>query len=439
MSTFSVIVFGRAGAISTEYSAASSIDSVYYDCTVSSEACPSPDEGGNRMFHRSERLPHRYTAAVLAVVLTVFLAAGITSCGESGAPQFSRELQEKLSAAVDGVMEEFQVPGAIVGVWVPGEGQWVVTRGEANTETKAAPETGDHIRMASITKGFTATAILQLVDQGKLALEDRLKEFDLGVTVPNSDTITVRNLLNMTSGLFSYTDDEAFGEEIMSDPTRSWTNEQLVEISSSHGPVSEPGQEFQYCNTNYILLGMIIEEVTGETTGDVIKTNIIDRLDLKNTSYPDTNAMPSPFMRGYMADPGSGDLGGPAVVDVSDVSPTMGGAAGAMISNLADMKTWVEALGSGTLLSDEMHREQLKFEPPNTEAYGLGVMNGRIVIGHSGEIPGYNNSMYTQPGEGGATIIVLFNRYPSEVEGASDQALIGIVEALEPLLEDGER
>lgn len=370
---------------------------------------------------------------VLVLVLLLGLAAvGVTSGCSSGTQKLSKDLQDKLSKVVDAQMVKYGVPGAMFGIWIPGKGEWVVTKGKADLKTGAAPQVSDHVRIASITKTFTSTVILQLVDEGKVKLEDTLNKYDLGVTVPNSDKITVRNLLNMTSGLFNYTNDtENFWQPFLSDRTKPWTPKQVVDIAIAHGAVAPTGGAYDYNNTNFVLLGMIIEKVTGSTAQKEITTRIIDKLGLKNTSFPMDPAMPSPYMHGYMADPNLNDPGAAATQDTSIETPTPFFTAGAMISNMADMKTWVHALATGELLSPAMHTEQLTFGPPNTASYGLGVMGGAKIVGHSGEIPGYNSCVYTMTGGNGATFIVFLNRYPSKIEGASDQFLIELVKAVD--------
>ncbi|MHB8770941.1 MAG: serine hydrolase domain-containing protein [Syntrophales bacterium] len=376
-------------------------------------------------------------SAFRVCLLATLTVLGVLSCASTHSSQpFSRDVQDKLNAAVDAKMAEFAVPGAIVGVWVPGKGEWIACKGAADIRTGAAPTVQDRVRIASITKTFAATVILQLADEKRLSLRDTLNQYDLGVTVPNSDRITIRNLLNMTSGLFNYTDDDEFWNRFLAAPTAAWTPKQLVDMAAAKGAVSPPGQVYAYNNTNYVLLGMIIEKVTGNTAGAEITRRIIGELGLKNTSFPTTPAMPAPFMHGYMPDAGiGGNTGGPAVIDMSVESPTPFYTAGGMISDLMDLKTWLRALASGALVSPEMQKERMTFGPPNTPNYGLGIMNGGIVIGHSGEITGYNSSAYTQPGGNGATIIVLLNRYPSKVEGVSDQILAEVGKAIADLIE----
>jgi D-alanyl-D-alanine carboxypeptidase len=368
----------------------------------------------------------RYLSLIGVIVLIAGMTLGVSSCGSSGGKQFSKDIQDRLSKAVDARMAEYGVPG---------KGEWTGLKGKANIETGEAPKQDDHVRIASITKTFTATVILQLVDENKLMLDDTIDRFDLGVAVPNSDRITVRNLLNMTSGLFNYTDDqESFWGKFLPDPEKPWKPAQLVEISTAHGPVAEPGQGYRYNNTNFVILGMIIEKLTGKSAGAEITGRIVDRLKLESTSLPTTPEMPAPFMNGYMPDVKEPvDIGGPAVKDITVETPSAFYTAGGMVSDLADMKTWLKALASGELLSPEMHKAQLTFGPPNTQSYGLGVMNATPLVGHSGEITGYNSAAYVQPGEGGVTVIVFLNRYPSKVEGVSDQFFAEVVKAIEPL------
>ncbi len=375
----------------------------------------------------------RIVQIFLMFLLLTFSALGVSSCStsKSGGQPFSQDVQDKLNEAVDAKMAEFGVPGVIVGVWVPGKGEWISCKGVGDIKTGMEPTIYDHVRIASITKTFTATVILQLADEKRLKLTDTLDVYDLGVTVPNRDKITLRNLLNMTSGLFNYTNDENFWSIFLAAPTAAWTPKQLVDMSIAHGVVAPPGQDYDYNNTNYVLLGMIIEKLTGNPVGTEIKNRIIDKLGLQNTSFPATAEMPVPFMHGYMPDTAAGgDTSGPAVIDMSVESPTPFFTAGGMISDLMDIKTWLQALASGMLLSPDMHKEQLSFTAPNTSSYGLGVMNGGIFIGHSGEIIGYNSSAYTQAGGNGATIIVFINRYPSKREGAADQFTSAIIKVI---------
>jgi D-alanyl-D-alanine carboxypeptidase len=360
----------------------------------------------------------------MIALLLCFSVLACVSCGSTGT--LSKSKQDALQKTLNEQMAKYKVPGAIVGMWFPDEGNWVVGAGKGDKSTGAAPKTTDKVRIGSITKTFTATVVLQLVDEGKLTLDDKLSKYE--PQVPGADGITIRQLLNMTSGLFNYTDDKAFWAEFMKTPEATWTPQQVVDIAIAHPAVFQPGQKYMYCNTNYILLGMIIEKVTGKKAGDEITTRIIDKLGLKNTSFPMTPDMPNPYMHGYVPATGEPNDSG-NLVDFSIYSPTSFWTAGGIVSNLDDVKTWAQALGTGKLLSKEMHAEQLKFSAPNTESYGLGVMKGGAFLGHSGEVPGYNSSMYYDPAAK-AWSIAFINRYPSVIEGAVDQINAALIKVM---------
>jgi D-alanyl-D-alanine carboxypeptidase len=235
---------------------------------------------GSKKIQRRFRMQPRIFHLILMCLLLTIVSLGFSSCntGSNGRQLFSQDIQDKLNIAVDAKMAEFGVPGAIVGVWVPGKGEWISCKGAGDIKTGTRPTIYDHVRIASLTKTFTATVILQLAHEQQLTLADTLSMHDLGITVPNSDKITIRNLLNMTSGLFNYTNDGSFWSKFLADPTAVWTPKQLVAMSIAHGVITPPGQSYEYNNTNYILLGMIIEKLTGNTAGAEIKSRIIDKL-----------------------------------------------------------------------------------------------------------------------------------------------------------------
>ena len=364
-----------------------------------------------------------FLVACLLLGLAAFAAVAAAS-----APTLGKGAQADLQATLDAQMAKYSVPGAIVGMWFPTKGDWLVTAGTADLSTGAPPRLDDHVRIGSLTKSFTATVVLQLVDEKRLTLNDRLSRF--APWVPGARRITVRQLLNMTSGLYNFTDVPEFWERVQSHPKSRWTPRELVEMAVANPAVFPPGQEYMYCNTNYVLLGMIIEKLTGRTAGHEITARIIRRLGLKHTSFPMNAALPQPFMHGYVPvdgeQPGSADL-----QDWSISSPTPFWTAGGMVSTLGDLRVWLKAIVGGKLLSRRMHAAQLTFAAPNTASYGLGVMaaGGGVAFGHSGEVPGYNSSMYYIPSLK-AISITLIDRYPSAVEGAADQINFALVEQM---------
>lgn len=373
------------------------------------------------------------TGILIAAIVLIFILANLTISKKVIHPKALTppEIQKQFDRVVSEKLAKYNVPGAIVGVWVPGVGDWIFVNGKADIKTGQPPAITDQVRIGSVTKTFTATVVLQLAGEGKLSLEDKLSKYDF--KVPNADKITIRQLLNMTSGLFNYTNDKAFSEAVVANFQKAWAPQDLISVASAHPVNFEPGAKYDYCNTNYILLGMIIEKVTGNKIGDEIQKRIINKIGLKNTYFAENSEMPNTYMHGYLA----ADIRKPRsekLADITRMNPSLGWAAGSMVSNLEDMKIWVKALANGTLLTPEMHQAQITFLSPNTRAYGLGIMNGGIVIGHSGEIFGYNSSVYFSP-KTDMTMIVFVNRYPAYEEGVSDKILIELIKILNPILE----
>jgi D-alanyl-D-alanine carboxypeptidase len=348
-----------------------------------------------------------------------------TTAQDTNLPAYARTLQPQ----VEEQMTNLRVPGALVYVDVPGEGTWSQAFGTGNIEGDTPITPNDHFRIGSNTKTFTGTVILQLVDEGRLRLDDPVSEYQ--PQVPNGENITIRQLLNMTSGLFSYTEDEDFNNTLDTDPQKVWEPEELIEIGFSHQPDFSPGDGFQYSNTNTVLLGMIIEQLTGQPLEQEFQDRIFVPLGMGNSLFPERSsaAIPDPHPRGYMyqtnvetlntselqeeeAEQADESAGEPN--DVTDENPSWGWAAGAAISTLNDMIIWAKADATGALLSSEAQKERLTWvsPPPSPGAqYGLAIAEfpGGF-IGHDGQLPGFNSFVAHNP-ETGATIVVFTNVY----------------------------
>jgi len=343
---------------------------------------------------------------LLIFLLLIPLVICMTSCGGESLPSFDEDLQLQMQQIVEQVMAQDNIPGTIVGVWVPERGEWVTAVGQADIETGRQISTDDKVRIASNTKTFVATLILQLVDEGKLGLDDPLEKDISGV--PNAEQITIRQLLNMTAGIFSFTEDETFSEEFTADPLMEITPQEELDIALSYPPDFPPGEGWHYSDTNYEILGMIAEEVTGNPIEEEVQRRVIEPLGLTSTSFPTLPDMPEGSARGYVL----GDDG--QLMDYTRVNPAVPWAGGAMISDLEDLKVWAKALATGELLSEEMHQQQLRWvDIPGAERvdgkYGLGIMSLAGFQGHNGAIFGYNSVVLYLP-EADATIVVLANK-----------------------------
>jgi D-alanyl-D-alanine carboxypeptidase len=365
-------------------------------------------------------------AALCAACTVLVPAAGAPSAGAEG---FSREVQHQLSLVTRNNMTDARLPGAVVGVWAPGRGSYVRAFGIGNRTTGRPAHATDHVRIASITKTFAATAILQLVDRDKLSLDDHLSEYVPGVA--NGDSITIRQLLNMTAGVYDYTADDAFAEAFYADPTMPFTDDDFFAILGRHAPAFAPGTAAQYSDSNYYLLGLILEKVTGRPAGTVIRDQILRPLDLDDTSYPTGESLPEPFAHGYF---GGLNLTDP-LSDATHINPAAASTAGAMESTLRDLRTWAKALATGELLSRKLQAERLEIVPfpnpgPVSVGYGLGIFKIDNLLGHNGAVIGYSSAMFYLPSKE-ATIVVWGNNSTNSTTPATTIAF-EIAETLFP-------
>ncbi|WP_405834500.1 serine hydrolase domain-containing protein [Streptomyces sp. NBC_00105] len=329
--------------------------------------------------------------------------AAPTPDADGGFPELTPAVAAQLDAAVLKVMREAQVPGVIVGLWAPGKGSYVKAFGVADKATGAPMRTDFNTRIGSQTKTFTVTALLQLVDQGKVGLDDPIGDYIEGV--PNGDRITLRELAGMRSGLFNYSEDADFDKAFTTDPDRPFAPKELLAYSFKHPVQFEPNGQFQYSNTNLILLGLLIEKVTGRPLKDVIDRDVVAPAGLRRTLFPTGAEFPEPHAQGYTDQTASGKI-----EDAADWNPSWAWAAGAMISDLESLRSWARTLATGTLLTPATQAQRLKTTSVGIPGagYGLGLFNVQGWIGHNGSLPGYESLGVYLPQEQ-ATLVVILN------------------------------
>ncbi|MGW0601490.1 serine hydrolase domain-containing protein [Streptomyces sp. NPDC002776] len=339
--------------------------------------------------------------AATAVALSAALAGPAAAQGEGGTHSATREAMK--AAVKDGV------PGVTAGARTDGR-TWSATAGVGNLRTGKARSVDDRYRVGSITKTFVATVLLQLEAEGRLSLDDTVDTWLPGLVEGNGHDgrrITLRRLLNHTSGIFSYTDDQTFVETyVLKDgffrhryDTKA--PEDLVAIAMTHKPDFEPGTDWYYSNTNYVLAGMVIEKATGRGYGEEIRDRILAPLDLRATSVPGTRVtVPQPSSRAYskLAESTTGPT-----YDVTKLNPSLAYAAGEMISGSADLNRFYTALLKGRLLPPEQLKEMkttVRAEGIPNAGYGLGLIErelscGVTVWGHGGGIHGSSSEAVT--------------------------------------------
>ncbi len=355
------------------------------------------------------------TAATLA---TTILILALTSCAtptpaatpspssDSGIPaQTAAELQ----AVLDEAMASGDFPGVIARVITP-EGVWEGTAGTAGPDEDDAPAAEDTTRIGSITKTMTGTVLLQLVGEGRVSLDDTLSTYVPGI--PNGDVATLRQLADMTSGVPSYSLDEQWQQQYFGDPSTVFTTDQLVDFMKEMPPSFAPGKGWEYSNSNFVLLGLIIEQVTGQPIAEVFQERLFGPLGMDDTSYANVDgSLPDPHLSG-ITEQGQPDG---ETANSTYWSPSFGSTAGQVISTLDDLEKWGAALFTGEgVLSPEMQQVRrdsiLTSPPPNTatSGYGLAIGDRDGWWGHDGEIPGFNTALFHSY-DLDTTIIVVVN------------------------------
>ncbi|MFJ4653755.1 serine hydrolase domain-containing protein [Nocardia sp. NPDC088792] len=356
--------------------------------------------------------------AALALVLGATLLATV-GCGKTTtnpnptAPQ-PAEVSDALTALV-----RSGIPGAQA-VITGSDGRHTVTAGAGDLATGAPYPEGAHIRIGSVTKTFVATVVLQLVAEGAVDLDAPIERYLPGVVQGNGNDgtrVTVHELLQHTSGLPDFAPEDVSQKlpqqlDQTSDGKayRDFTPADLVRIAMTMPPQFEPGAQFRYTNTNYVLLDMLIEHVTGHPLAAEIGTRILDPLALRDTYFPlpgDT-ALRDPHPLGYHKVDGNW-------VDVTGMEAAWAGAAGAMISTGADLNHFFTALLSGKLLPPAQLTQMKQTLPMTAEMnYGLGLIRfqmscgkeSRDVWGHAGGIPGFSTVTFITPQGAAVTMSV---------------------------------
>lgn len=330
---------------------------------------------------------------IISLLSTFFI-----SCKESSSPSAPQKIIltdaniVKLQTAADKVIS--YAPGLVAYIAVEGEGDLCITRGVSNLATNEPMDADNYFRIASNTKSFTTEAILILSDEGKIDLNKSISYYLPELNIIGGDSITVRMLGNMTSGLSNYSADSTLQTNYYNSRGEIvYTPEQLIAAVNKHPLDFTPGSQYEYCNTNMILLGLLITKVTGESVSQVFTEKIFQPLGMINTYWPDSRYLPSPYTHGYSVKIG-------ALTDVTNWNPAWAGAAGILISKFSDLKIWVKEISERKLLSAASKNERFQWvdenaaSNPGVNFYGFGLMKFRDWIGHSGVIEGYNSQIY---------------------------------------------
>jgi D-alanyl-D-alanine carboxypeptidase len=368
------------------------------------------------------------------LVVTVAVLSGLIAA--AGAPAQGRHTA---LPAVQEALDDVVAAGAPGAMALVRDGNRAIrlSSGYGNLAPKTPMRVADRFRIGGLTKTFTATVVLQLVGEGKIELDDSVEEWLPGA-IPNGGAISVRQLLNHTSGISDYVL-EAIGPYLADLPnslTLMFDPLEGVRIAAEHGPLFPPGSGLAYSNTNYLILAMIVEAATGNSFASELRRRIFEPLGLRHTSYPSSSRIIGAYTHGYFF------LGEPQPLDVTPLSPTLIGAAGAILSDTKDVAHFYRALLRGRLLDPDLLDSMQTIDSVATGGipdsgfpgggWGLGLLRdtfpcGREAWGHDSEIPGYVTAAWSSR-DGTRQVVVVVNTV-FEPDDPAARALRGVLAA----------
>lgn len=329
------------------------------------------------------------------------------------------EKASKLQQLLEKSRNRQNIPGLVMYISTP-NGTWTQASGKAIVETGTPMEPSARFRIASITKTFVSVVVLQLAQEGKLQLDDTINKFlpkEILAQLPNSNQITIKQLLNHSSGLANYLTPE-FYAETRANPSSQWTAPVAIKYAYNLPPVGTPGQRFEYSDTNYILLELIVEKVTNSILTKEIRSRILTPLNMKDTFMEVRESIPGGFANGYRKVNGSR-------TNVTQLDEGNGLGDGGLISTAPDLAKFIHGLlAEAKLLSPESLKQMLTFF--KNDNYGLGIASNKTkwgqLLGHNGVMTGFRAEMHYLPSRD-VTIIVLGNNEYEEIYGLVEKAL----------------
>jgi D-alanyl-D-alanine carboxypeptidase len=368
-------------------------------------------------------------------VTSLVALGGLAVGGAVAAPAAvaSRGSGDAVQRSIDSLVGVDKFPGALASVRQADGRVRSYTAGVGDLATGAKMPVNGRVRIASNTKMFTATVVLQLVGEGKIKIDEPVETYLPGVVRGaggiDGRQITVRQLLQQTSGLLDY-DEELFADFVNSLHTY-YEPYDLLRVAFAKAPESRPGEKFVYANTNYVLAGLIVQKVTGRPVGEQITKRIIEPLGLRDTYWPaeGETTIRGAHPRGYFP-----AVEGRAAIDITESEPSGGWAAGALVGTPGDINRFLAGLLGGKLLKPAQLAEMKKtvdapgFDTVGGSRYGLGLATFKLSCGgfawtHGGIAPGYVTYVGIAPSGKAASIAV--NSMVAETSAAEhlDQSL----------------
>jgi D-alanyl-D-alanine carboxypeptidase len=305
-----------------------------------------------------------------------------------------------LAAILRSQFEADELGAVIAGVWHDGDPVMVGALGESMSGVPATPDM--HHMLGNLTTPMFTTVVLQQVEAGELSLDDPLSKWY--PELPSADDITIGMLLHNISGYGQYTAQDDFLQQLFADPFHPWSVDEIIEIGTENGTVYTPGTDWMFSDTNSTVLMGVLEKATGKPVSELLQTGVFDPLAMDDTTASLDADWPQPVLHGYDGERGVWE-------DVTHWSPTWAHFAGGVGSNQDDVHVFLDALGSGELLSDEYHEIQLapttvgigSNTPEQYWAMGALMLNGWAFLNPG--IPGYYGAGGTLPDEGWTMVV----------------------------------
>jgi len=327
----------------------------------------------------------------------------------------------RLTDYLNRLIQNEHYTGFVVLVDRPGKPLWEKAFGYANLETKAKAETTDLYRIASTTKTFIATLVVRLAIESKLNLDGLLTDYLNKKTlrgIANTDGVTIRQLLGMQSGIYNYTDNPKFETFVEQNPQHNWAASDALKLARDMPAEFAVGSASKYSNTNYILLGLVIEAVTGRPLVQVLQKQIFEPLKLNNTYLDMHQTIPRPIVPGYVYNKGQ-------YKNISKINDGRGLADGGIVTDARDLNRFIRSLMTDDQFMPPKWRAQMvNFHPMRSKdrvEYGMGLIRfsdpDTQIIGHDGDDTGYQSWMIYLPATQ-TSVIFLNNNNPPRLKHA---------------------
>lgn len=377
---------------------------------------------------------------LLSILVLLFFAP--LAFPQVGSVTDSPALRLKLQAVIDDWHKGGKFPGATVGVALADGTTFGLATGYSDLQAKTPMKPTDLMLSGSVGKTYAAAVALQLVKEGKFALDDKIEKY-LGAEpwfarMPNAKDITIRQLMNHTSGLVRYEFKDQFTKDLTANPDKVWKPQELVAYILDTQAPFEAGKGWDYSDTNYIVLGMIMEKVTGKKFYELAKTRVLDPLNLTDTRPSDSRKIKG-LVQGY-AGPTNSFGGKDAVIEDGKfiINPQFEWTGGGYASTTADLARWAKAMYEGRGFPPEMLPEMLNGTAApmlgRETKYGLGVIlrptRAGATYGHSGFFPGYMTDMMYFPEHKIAVAVQVNTSVPQNLGRPLGRVLVEMIEAM---------